>query len=381
MMSEKSVSRRRFIQSTSVAALALGTPRRILGANDKISLAIIGTGGRGRRLLTVVTHVPDFQMVSVCDLVEDRMDLALEICAQYKPTPKKYLDFREMLEKEKPDACIVATEEANHAKCAIPVMEAGVHCFCEKPVDITVEKVDQVTRVARSVKTIYQIGFQRHYVPAFQQCIQHIHDGKLGKITFLQGMWQWEGGVGGRYLDMDLSGCWFLAQACHHTDTMAWVMQQPPLQCEAMGAVTEQHEKAPEHCAEDHSAVAFRFPGDVIFSYTHLMNCCKEFTGEKLWVYCEKGGVDLPKAMIYPRSGMGEPQQITEPAADWDAGTSTEIEGFARHIKNGEKPLADLETARIGTLMGIMGGMAMYDRSQRKWEPRIVKWEDLGSTT
>ncbi|HPO09570.1 MAG TPA: twin-arginine translocation signal domain-containing protein, partial [bacterium] len=97
MMSEQSVSRRRFIQGASAAALALGTPRRILGANDKISLGFIGTGGRGRRLATVVTHVPDFQVVSVCDLVEDRMDQTLEICEQYKPTPKKYLDFREML--------------------------------------------------------------------------------------------------------------------------------------------------------------------------------------------------------------------------------------------------------------------------------------------
>ncbi|MFH1743713.1 MAG: Gfo/Idh/MocA family oxidoreductase, partial [bacterium] len=368
-MTETSLSRRTFIRNTSAAAIALGAPRKILGANDAIALGIIGTGGRGQRLLKAITRIPDFRVAAVCDLVEDRMDLAAEICEQYDPKVKKYLDFRKMLSDEKLDACIVATEEANHAKCVIPVLDAGLHCFSEKPMDVTVEKVDQVTRAARKAKGIYQIGFQRHYVPTFQSAIKHIHDGGVGKVTFMQGMWHWEGGVGGRYLDMDLSGCWFLAQACHHADVMAWVMNTHPLRCEAVGAITVDHKDPPEHCAEDHSTLIFQFPNNAIFSYTHIMYCPKEFTGEKLWVYAEKGGIDLPKGMKYPRSGMGEPERLGEEVPDWDAGTSRELEAFAHHIQNNEKPLADVEVGRLGTLVGIMGGQAMYNRRKKVFEP------------
>jgi predicted dehydrogenase len=180
---------------------------------------------------------------------------------------------------------------------------------------------------------------------------------------------------------MDLSGGWFLAQACHHADVMTWVMNGPPLRCEAMGAITVEHPDPPSHCAEDHSALIFQFPGNVLFSYTHLMNCCEAFTGEKLWVYAEKAGIDLPKGMKYPLPGMGEPERIGEEVPDWDAGTSKELEAFAGHIRNNEKPLADVEVGRVSTLMGIMGGKAMYNRQKRIYEPQIVTWEDLGSTT
>ena len=381
-MLDNSLSRRTFIQTTSSMAVALGASRKAFGANESIELGIIGTGGRGRRLLKAITRIPDFHVVSVCDLVEDRMDLATEICAQYKPNVKKYKDFREMLERENLDACIVATEEANHAKCAIPVLESGIHCFCEKPMDVTVEKVDRVTRAAREAKGIYQIGFQRHYVPTFQDCIRHIHEGKAGKVTFMQGMWHWTGGLSPRYMDVDLAGCWFLAQACHHADVMAWVMDAHPLRCAAFASITEDYTDSPTHCAEDHSGIVFQFPGNVQFSYTHLMNCCEEFTGEKLWVYTEKAGIDLPKGMKYPRPGMGEPERLGEAVPNWDAGTARELEAFARHIKNNETPLANVEIGRRSTLMGIMAGQAMYNRKKRTYaQPELVTWEDLGSTT
>ncbi len=381
-MVDNPLSRRTFIQTTSSMAIALGSTRRVLGAGESIALGIIGTGGRGRRLLKAITRIPAFRVVSVCDLVEERMDLAVEICQQYKPKVKKYEDFRTMLERENLDACIVATEEANHAKCVIPVLESGIHCFSEKPMDVTVEKVNQVTRAARNAKGIYQIGLQRHYVPTFQNCIQHIHEGKAGNVTFLQGMWQWAGGLSPRYMDMDLAGCWFLAQACHHADVMAWVMNAHPLRCAAFASITESYADPPKHCAEDHSGILFQFPGNIQFSYTHLMNCCEEFTGEKLWVYTDQAGIDLPKGMKYPRQGMGEPERLGEEVPNWDAGTFSELEAFARHIQNNEKPLADVDVGRRATLMGIMAGHAMYDRKKRRYDqPQLVTWDDLGLTT
>lgn len=377
-------TRRSFIQTTtaSAAALSMTAPGSVLGANDEVVIGIIGTGGRGQRLLKAITNIKGYRVAAVCDLIQARADQAAEICEQYQPKVRVYRDFSKMMNLEKMDAIIVATEEANHGKCVIPVLRAGLHCFSEKPIETTVEKVDEVVKAARQAKGLYQVGYQRHYIPSFQTSIKHIQDGHAGKITFLQGMWQWDYGVGGRYLDMNEAGCWFLAQACHHCDAMAWVMNnQPPLRAVAMGKITENHPNPPEYCAEDHSALAFEFPGGVIFSYTHLMNCCDQFCGEKLWVYAEKAGIDLIEGMKYPRKGMGDPERLGEKSSDWDNGTYEELEAFARHVRNGETPLSNVETARVGTLIGILGGMAMYQRESKSWVPRVAKWEDLGSTT
>ncbi len=379
-MSESKFSRRDFMNKTAVGATALaaGMPKKVLGANDKVIVGMIGTGGRGKRLLRAFTNIEGYHVAALCDLREERLEEASVICEQYKPTPRTYTDFREMLDKEKLDACFVVTEEANHGKCVIPVLEAGLHCFSEKPMDISVEQVERITKAARKSKGIYQVGFQRRYLPTFQDGIGHIHEGHLGKVTFMQGMWHWTGGLGPRYLDFDLSGGWFLAQACHHADVAMWVMKdQPPIRCTAMGKVTVDYPNPPERCAEDHSALSFEFPDGGIFSYTHLMYCPEQFTGEKLWVYAEKGGVDLPKGMKYPRPNMGEPQRIAKESSDWDDGTYEELEAFVQHIRNGEQPLSNIETARKSTLMGIMGRIAMYQVEKNKYIPRLIMWDDL----
>jgi len=111
------------------------------------------------------------------------------------------------------------------------------------------------------------------------------------------------------------------------------------------------------------------------------MNCCDAFCGEKLWVYLEKGGIDLPGGMKYPLAGQGDPVRLAEASSDWDNGTYEELEAFGRHIRNGETPLSNAETARVGTLMGILGGKAMYKRQDRTFTPSIEYWKDLGSAT
>ena len=387
-MTNKDVNRRSFIQTTSIGAsvIAAGSARNVLGANDEVVLGIIGTGGRGQSLLKRITNIPNVRIACICDLRENRREQAAVICEDYNPKPNLYSEFRDMLDKEKLDGCIVATEVGNHAHCVVPVLETGLNCFSEKPMDCTVEKVDRIVKAARKAKGFYQVGFQRRYNPGFMKSIEHIHNGEMGKITFLQGQWQWTWSVGGWVLDVDMSGGELAEQACHHMDVMNWVMNNtPPVRCAAMGAITvphtEPYEQKMEHLSEDHSAVMFEFPGGVTFSYTHLFYCCEQFCGEKLWVYTEKGGVDLPQAMKYPRAGMGDPERLGPESPDWDHGTYEELAAFVDQIRNNKKPLSDQETGRISTLMSLMGRKAMYKRKTKSFEPTVVTWEELGSTT
>ncbi len=85
--------------------------------------------------------------------------------------------------------------------------------------------------------------------------------------------------------------------------------------------------------------------------------------------------------MYYPKPDRGKPERVGEKSPGWTYGTSHELEAFARHIQNNEKPLSHVETARVSTLMSIMGRKAMYDWDKHSFLPKVITWEDLGSKT
>ena len=378
------LTRREFLHKSAIgtSALAVGLSGRARAAEskkDEVVIGFIGVGGRGTTLLRKVVAIEGVRVAAVCDLRTERVAAAQRVAEKFKP--KGYTDFREMMEKEKLDGVIVATEVGNHARVVVPVLEAGLNCFSEKPMEANVQNVDAIVKAARKSKALYQVGFQRRYSENFIKAMEKIHSGELGALSFLAGDWQFASGVGGWVINVEMSGGKLVEQACHHMDVMSWVMKdQHPLECVGMGAITVPPANSPKYTAEDHSSVVFRFPGDVVLTYTHTSYCPQKFTGEKLWVYGNKWGIDLSKGELY--TADGKVVQISE-ASDFYVGTGEQLEAFAQNIRTGakEKPRSNVESARNATLMALMGHAAFHNLATNKFEPRVIKWEDLGSTT
>ena len=171
-------------------------------------------------------------------------------------------------------------------------------------------------------------------------------------------------------------------------DVMNWVMKNThPVRCIAMGMPpSDVGPNPPKHLAEAKSSIAFEFPGNVLFSYTHLFGVAGpfgdeggNFTGEKLWVICDRGGYDITRGKKYVLGG-GE-EQVGEPSGGYYEGTKEEFASFVECCRTGQKPASNHETARISTFMSIMGRMAMYNREAASFTPRLIRWEDLGSKT
>ncbi len=385
-MNRSNLARRAFLRKTAVgaSALALGSAAKARAAarSDEVVLGFIGCGGRGSTLLQKIVRTEGVRVAAVCDLRTERVAAAQETARRF--SPKGYTNFEEMLDKEKLDGVIVATEVGNHAKTAIPVLERNIHCFCEKPLETTVERMDAFVRAARKSKAICQIGFQRHYNDGYVKAIEKIHSGDLGKIAFLQGQWSWVWEIGGGWVaDMDLGGGELVEQAGHHMDVMAWVMKyQHPIDCVAMANISREIPADSKPTSEDHAGLLFRFPGNVIFSYTHLFFCPEPFQLERMLVYGQTWGIDLVKSELYLKGNKTE-RLGEDSGTDWGKGTNEELEAFVENIRSGgkEKPRSNIETARIATLMCFMGRAAFRDVKSNKFEPRLVKWEDLGSTT
>lgn len=385
-MTDSQFSRRNFIHTAAAGASAMtfGISKSGLGANDRVNLAWIGCGGRGSYLVRRAMTVDGINVVAACDLRKERAERAAEVVKYEKDRDiNTYTDFREMIEKESLDGCVVATEVGNHAKCVVPVLEAGLHCLSEKPMDANVENVDAITRAARAAGKVYQVAFQRRSDVGYRAGIQAIRDGAIGDVVFMQGQWHWggTGHVGGWVANVDMSGGKLTEQACHHMDLMSWVMGNiAPLKCVSTGSITVEYENPYPHQAENMSSVTWYFPGGAFLSYTHLHGVPEAFQGEKSWVVGTKGGIDLFKGELYVRGE--EPKPVSDQPPSWgDDSVRGEIMEFRDCVLNGTTPTSNVETARVSTLMALMGHKAMFLRDQNSYTQGMVTWEDMGSTT
>lgn len=394
-MTTLDASRREFLSKASAggAALALGlNAQRALGKDDEVKLGQIGTGGRGRFLLREAVQLAGIRMAAICDLKQDALDRAVkEVRAKGVAVPVTYKDYRQMMEKEKLDGIIIATEVGNHAKVAVPVLEAGYHIFCEKPVDADVERVDKFVKAARKAKGICQIGFQRRYKPGYVEAIEKIKKGMVGNIRFLEGHWKWPRlpGSGHWVTDVEMSGGELVEQAGHHMDVMAWIMNgKNPVRCVSMGGINR---KTPlGSVVEDHSYTVFEYGCGALFQYSHLFGVgTRKFIGEKLRAIGDKGGAEIYK-IDYKLPGtwkaynvQGREVPMTDKACDHLTGVKGELLAFAEHCRSKEKvtPASNIESARVATLMSMMGRQAMFDPSKKKFDERVIEWKDLGTTT
>lgn len=374
------LSRREFIRSSAAGAgavaLASGVARGY-PANERVQLGWIGYGGRATGLMQhMLERCPEAANVAICDLRQERVDAGLKAAERDKP--RGYTDMYKMMEKEKLDGILVVTAPCDHATVVVPVLEAGFNCFAEKPMDITVEACDAITKAARKAKGLYQIGTQRRSHPTYRAAMEFIHQGHMGEPSFLQGGWHWSGDPSGARVERD--GGRLIEQASHHTDVMSWVMKDAaPLSCVSMARADKGTK--PNEYTETKSATVFQFPGNVLFSYTHLWILPGKYDKEILLAFGSKGAVDFNDALY---TGRDEKEHRFGPTIGkaWDQGTPESLIHFVDNIKKGNKtPWANVETGRIGSLMCIMGRMAHINAAKNAYEPSVVKWKDLGSTT
>jgi predicted dehydrogenase len=192
-------TRRRFLtQSATLAgmsAIAPGTlfakPSKV-GANDKIRVAGIGLGPRGRKDLKCFLDQPDVRFVAIADVQEERREIIRKTVNRHYGNEdcKSYIDMQEILERDDIDAVLIATGDRWHGTASIMAAQAGKDIYCEKPCTMSIEECQQLDEAVISNKRIYQGGMQRRNVDNFQFAAQLARSGKLGKLKELHaGIW------------------------------------------------------------------------------------------------------------------------------------------------------------------------------------------------
>ena len=155
---------------------------QVQGANDRLRVAIIGPGRRGKGLMRAVLRVANVDFVAVADVYKRRHEEARELV----PAAKAYFDYREMLEDSSIDAVLIATPQHLHAEHFVAALDAGKHVYQEKTMAFNVEHAKRM-RLAyqRSRRQVVQIGIQGSSWGAVKDCQKILARELLGKITEL----------------------------------------------------------------------------------------------------------------------------------------------------------------------------------------------------
>jgi len=197
-----SLDRRDFLKSVSATGLTLGAANsafaaksssksgggsRVIGANDRINIGLIGCGGRGHYDGQAFAQFGQqnnnaCQIVAVCDVYEKRKRIAAE---HHKV--KGYLDYRELLNQSDVDAVIIATPDHWHAKMAMDAMDQGKDVYLEKPMVHTNEEARQLVATVKETKRILQVGSQTTSADIWWKAKKAIADGMIGQMIESQG--------------------------------------------------------------------------------------------------------------------------------------------------------------------------------------------------
>ncbi|MGA2721161.1 MAG: Gfo/Idh/MocA family oxidoreductase [Bryobacteraceae bacterium] len=208
------MERRDFLKSAGagVAAWTAVSASRVLGANDRLNVGLIGCGGRGTFDARLMRGTPeDIQAVAnenyhdgnmdprlkeprnvdimaLCDVYGSRLDAA----KRWAPQAQTYNDFRKLLADKTVDAVIIATPDPWHAQILILACEAGKDAYLEKPVVYRFGEAKTMIEAVRRNKRIVQIGSQHRSADHIAEAAKMIQGGKIGEVHFVR-VWNYMG--------------------------------------------------------------------------------------------------------------------------------------------------------------------------------------------
>jgi predicted dehydrogenase len=170
------ITRRHFVASAA-ATLAAPAFLRARNANDRLNIAMIGSGGRGAANLN---GVGSENIVALCDVDST----AVERAAQKHRDAQRFADFRKLFDTmaNKIDAVVVSTCEHTHAFATLPALQLGKHVYCEKPLTYNIAEARLIREVAAKAKVATQMGTQVHASDNSRRVVELIQTGAIGPV-------------------------------------------------------------------------------------------------------------------------------------------------------------------------------------------------------
>src|SRR5688572_9284827 len=162
------------------AAAASSPGSAVAGSNNRIRCGFIGVGGMGRGDLRDFLRCENVEVVAVCDVWQPNMEQAVQM-TDGKATG--YKDFRRVIDRKDVDVVVVATPDHWHGYITTQACQAGKDVYVEKPLAYNIHEGRRMVEAARKYNRVVQAGTQQRSGRHFQQAVDFVRSGKLGKIS------------------------------------------------------------------------------------------------------------------------------------------------------------------------------------------------------
>jgi len=179
------MERREFVRNaTGAAAWTALSASRILGANDRVQVAIIGCGGRGRTVMREMLRAPNTELAAACDVYDTNAARAAHDLSGDRA--KTIKDFRRVFEMHEVDAVQISTPDHWHAIPTVLALEAGKHVYVEKPFARTIREGRAMVEAARRTGRILYPGTQHRSAPHIAEAARLVESGEIGDVSLVR---------------------------------------------------------------------------------------------------------------------------------------------------------------------------------------------------
>jgi len=192
---QRSYSRRRFLRNAAAGGAALAVSAasysRVRGANERISIGIIGCGGRGvgAHMAGVHKHAQtqNVEITAVCDPWKVRQDVAsAKVKEWYGRQARKFSGYRDLLALEDIDAVMIASCDHQHTTHLKAAAEAGKDIYCEKPLAMRLDRLKDACDAVKRARVVVQVGTQLRSLPSFTGCRKLYRTGIFGTLSRIE---------------------------------------------------------------------------------------------------------------------------------------------------------------------------------------------------
>jgi len=179
-------TRRTFLQASALTALA---STRAWGANDRINIAVVGTGGRGRDHISQYAKLPDVNIYALCDVDQPNLERAQALARKLTGRdPKLYVDMKDVFADKEVHAVSMPLPNHWHALATIWACQAGKDVYIEKPACHDPYEGRQMVAEARKSGRMVQVGSQGRSISHKIRAAQLLHDGVIGNVYMARGL-------------------------------------------------------------------------------------------------------------------------------------------------------------------------------------------------
>ncbi len=198
---------------------------------EKLRYALIGCGRIApNHIAAAMNNAEDLALCAVCDPVPERMEAVLQpLAPEARADVRRYTDYRDMLAKERPQLCAVATESGKHAAIGLDVIAAGSHVIIEKPLALSLADARALIEAADRQGVRLCACHQNRFNKSIQKIRSAVEEGRCGRMLHGTAQIRWNRGPA-YYEQATWRGTWaqdggaLMNQCIHNIDLLRWMM-------------------------------------------------------------------------------------------------------------------------------------------------------------